>query len=423
MPRRLAARSIILTAVLAALTACAALADNWPRFRGPNGTGVAQDKGIPVRWDSQSGILWKVPLPGEGNSCPIVWGERLFVQTATADGKERALMCLSVRDGKVLWSRSVPGTRAKINPLNSLASATPASDGERVYASFWDGQDIILVAYDFAGKQVWSRNLGSFTSQHGAGASPVVYGGKVFLANDQDGTSTLVALNAGDGSVAWEGSRPAYRACYSAPFLRQEAGVRPELVVVSTMEITGYDPETGGKNWSWQWKFSAKMPLRTTASPVLNKDMLIACSGDGGGDRHMVALHLNGQGKGTRPRLVWENKKDFPYVPTLLSRGELLYFVNDRGMAGCYEARTGKRVWFERLPGATFLSSPVLIDSKIYAGSEEGDVFVLAAEPTFRLLARNSLGERVRATPAVADNRLFIRGQHHLFCIGKEGGR
>jgi outer membrane protein assembly factor BamB len=405
------------------VTASTARADNWARFRGPNGTGTAADKGVPVQWETQEGILWKVPLPGQGNSSPIIWGKRLFVQTAGADGKDRSLMCLSVRDGKLLWARSVPGTQARINALNTLASSTPTTDGERVYASFWDGKDVVVAAYDFTGKQVWRRNLGGFTSQHGAGASPVVFASKVFLANDQDGTSALVALNAGDGSVAWEGARPAYRACYSAPIVRQPPGARPELVVVSTMEITGYEPETGAKNWSWQWKFTAKMPLRTTASPIFNHNTLIACSGDGGGDRHMIALKVDGQGKGTRANLLWENKKDFPYVPTPLTRGEHVYFVNDRGVAGCYVAKTGKRVWFERLPGATFLSSPVLIDGKIYAGSEEGDVFVIAAEPTFRLLARNALGERVRATPAVADNRLYIRGQHHLFCIGTAGAR
>ena len=147
--------------------------------------------------------------------------------------------------------------------------------------------------------------------------------------------------------------------------------------------------------------------------------MLFACSGDGGGDRHMIALRLQGAGPRTKVELAWQNKRDFPYVPTLLMRGEHLYFVNDKGMAGCYEARTGKRVWFERLPEAEFTSSPVLIDGKMYAASEGGEVFVIAAEPKFRLLARNPLGERVRATPAVADNRLYIRGQNHLFCIAK----
>jgi outer membrane protein assembly factor BamB len=136
----------------------------------------------------------------------------------------------------------------------------------------------------------------------------------------------------------------------------------------------------------------------------------------------MVAVKLDGHGKDTKATLAWQNKKDFPYVPTLLSLGEHLYFVNDKGMAGCYAARTGKNVWFERLEGS-LVSSPVLIDGKIYAATEQGDVYVLAADPTFRLLAKNVLGEGVVASPAVADNRLFIRGRTHLFCIGRPAGR
>ena len=147
--------------------------------------------------------------------------------------------------------------------------------------------------------------------------------------------------------------------------------------------------------------------------------MIFACSGDGGGDRHMVAVRLENGGSGTRPVLAWENKKAFPYVPTLLVRGEHLYFVNDKGIAGCYVARTGEPVWSERLASTSLVSSPVMIDGKIYAGTEHGDVFVLAAEPTFQLLARNALGERIVATPAVADGRLYLRGASHLYCIGK----
>jgi outer membrane protein assembly factor BamB len=412
-----------LAAALALLLVTTAAADNWPRFRGPNGTGVSADKDVPTKWD-EGGFLWKVALPGLGNSSPVVWGDRLFVQAAPRGGKERQLVCLSASTGKLLWARSVKGRSAKIHNKNSLASSTPATDGERVYAAFWDGSDILLAAYDMDGQPVWDRPLGKFRSQHGAGASPVVFQGKVYFANDQDGTSTLYAFDARTGKTVWQAQRPAYRACYSAPFVLEnqapdKQGPRPELLVVSTTGITSYEPHAGLKNWNYQWKFSAEMPLRTTGSAVAGDGMLFACSGDGGGDRHMIALRLRGAGPRTQVELAWQNKRDFPYVPTVLLHGGHVYFVNDKGVAGCYEARTGKRVWFERLPGATFTASPVLIDGKIYAASEEGEVFVLAAEPTFRLLGRSSVGEAVRATPAVADNRLFVRGREHLFCIGK----
>jgi outer membrane protein assembly factor BamB len=397
-------------------------ADNWPRFRGPNGTGVANDKDVPVTWDQRSGVLWKVPIPGVGHSSPVVWGERLFAQSAPPSGKGRMLLCLSARDGSQLWSRSVAGEKAnhKIHPKSSLASSTPATDGERVYIAFWDGREIVLASYDLDGKPGWSRRLGAFKSQHGAGASPIVYQDKVYFANDQDEASTFYAFDARTGKTVWQKERPAYRACYSAPFLLERAGHRPELLVVSTMAITSYEPHSGRENWNYKWKFSAKMPLRTTGSAIYHDGMLFCCSGDGGGDRHMIALNLEGVGPRTKVSLAWENKKDFPYVPTLLARDGYLYFVNDKGMAGCYHAKTGKRVWFERLDDGNFTSSPVLIDGKMYIGSEEGNVYVIAAEPAFRLLAKNPVGELVRATPAVADNRLFVRGQRHLFCIGKK---
>lgn len=399
--------------------ASALFADNWPRFRGPNGTGIAADKDIPVKFSEKDSVLWKVALPGAGNSSPIVWGKRLFVQSATKDQKQRHLLSVDVQDGKILWTRTVPGVFFKFRQESSPASSTPTTDGERVYVAFWNGKDILLHAYDFAGKPVWDRNLGPFDSQHGAGASPVVIGNLVYYAKDQDDSSTLFAFNSRNGDIVWKQTRPYYRACYSAPFLLEKPGLPPELIVTSTKGITSYNPQAGEMNWDWQWPFNGKMPLRTTASPVYHNGMLFASSGDGGGDRHMVAVKLNGNGSATKPSLVWENKKDFPYVPCMLSRGEHVYFVNDKGLAGCYQQATGRQIWFERLAGAKFLASPVMIDGKIYAGSEEGDVYVIAAEPTYQLLAKNTLGERIRATPAVADNRLYIRGQYHLFCIGK----
>src|SRR5687768_12412158 len=156
----------------------------WSRFRGPNGHGTSLDKNIPVRWSETEGMLWKIPLPGKGNSSPIVWGDRLFVQSASADGKERLLLCLNATDGKILWSRSAPGSVARINTKNTLASSTPATDGTLVYAVFWDGASLSLSAYDFKGTIVWTRDLGTLTTQHGAGISPIVYKDKLFLAND-----------------------------------------------------------------------------------------------------------------------------------------------------------------------------------------------------------------------------------------------
>jgi outer membrane protein assembly factor BamB len=402
------------------LAAAAPAASDWTRFRGPNGTGVADDKDIPVEFTNKT-ILWKVELP-PGHSSPVVYKDHIYVEANSKDAKERMLLCLSTKDGEVLWKKTVAakpaapkGKKGLIHAMNSYSSASPGVDAERVYAVFWDNANLLLHAYSHSGEQLWTKDLGPFSSEHGPGNSPIPMGDKVIFANEQDGKSVLLVLEGKSGNVVWSDERPAYRACYSAPMLRDmPAGQGKELLVVSTMAITGYDFDSGSKHWNYEPKFAAKSPLRTASSPVLVGNLLIAGGGDGGGPRHTFAVRI-ADGKAT---LAWENKKDFPYVPSILARGKYLYFVNDKGSAGCFEVETGNKVWLERLEGE-FTSSPILIDGKIYAANHDGDVFVIAAEPKFQLLAKNSLGELVRATPAVADGRLYIRGERHLFCIGK----
>jgi len=404
----------------------------WDRFRGPNGTGTTDDEDIPLTFGANENMLWKVALPGAGNSSPVVWGKQLFLQAASNDGKRRSLLCLDTADGKIRWQKSIPAESAKIRADSSLASSTPTTDGKAVYVSFWDGKDILVSAYDFQGEALWSKNLGCFNSQHGAGASPILYKDKLILANDMDKDdfttrvpnarpSMLVALDKRTGRLVWETPRVAERACYSAPFLLYRPGQKvPELVVTSSTAVTGYNVDTGAKLWEaegWQ-KHTVPVPMRTVASPSLAGDILCVCSGGDAG-RFAIGLVLPGPGSTDAPQRIWENRKDFPYVPSPLTRGEYVYFVNDAGFAACFQARSGKRVWFERLAATGFHSSPLLINGKIYATSIAGDVYVFAAEPTFRLLARNTLGEIVRATAAVADGRLFIRGERHLFCFGK----
>jgi outer membrane protein assembly factor BamB len=417
MRKLVIAFGVFLTFGLAVLLSRQASASPWPRFRGPNGTGIAADKDIPVRWTEQDGLLWKVPVPGVGHSSPVVWGDRVFVQSASADGKERLLLCFSTVNGKTLWSRSVPGAPAHAHQFNSLASSTPATDGQRVYAAFWDGKAVWIYAYDLQGHEVWKQKLGGFVSQHGVGTSPMVYRDKVFLAHDQDGAADLIALDARTGKPAWKSPRRPFRASYSTPLILERPGTDPELIVASTAGLTSYSPESGSENWDFSWTFDGN-PLRTVASPVFGQDRLFISSGEGGGARHAVAVKASGKGDVSKTNLVWEKKRDFPYVPTMLLSGDYLYLVNDLGIAACHLAATGEKVWDQRLGGSVF-ASPILIDGKIYAVNDNGTVFVFPAAPTFKLLAKNSVGESVKATPAVADNRLFIRGIHHLFCIGK----
>jgi outer membrane protein assembly factor BamB len=408
----------LLTAVFVVCVGVNTAASDWTRFRGPNGTGIAADKDIPVQWTDKN-IHWKVALPGLGNSSPILWKDHIYLQSATKDAKERMLLCLSTKDGSLLWKQAVPGKavggkmKVKIHDKSSYASSSAGVDAERVYVVFWDNVDLIMNAYTHDGQPLWSKNLGAFASQHGPGASPIPIGDKVYFLDDTDDKSVLFCLDAKSGNKVWSQDRQHVRACYSAPFVRELPGGARELVVLTTMGVTAYDLDNGGKHWDWHWDFGGKMALRTTGSPILSDDIIIACSGDGNGPRHMVAVKL-----GTTPTKIWQNLKDFPYVPTPLAWGKHIYFVNDKGSAGCYETATGKQMWLERLAGE-FCASPVMIDGRMYAINEDGEVFVIAATPTYQLLATNPLGETVRATPAVANNRLYIRGGDHLFCIGK----
>jgi outer membrane protein assembly factor BamB len=392
-----------------------ARAENWPRFRGPNGEGVSASKNVPVQWTERDGLVWKAALPGIGHSSPVIWGDRLFVQSATPT--ERMLLCYRVRDGKELWRQKQPGTKPHIHDKNSWASSTPATDGKRVYCVFWDGDTISLHAFDNEGKPLWQRDLGGFKSQHGVGLSPIVFEDRVIVVNDQDVSAAILAFDARDGKPLWQTPRGYYRACYSTPFLLERPTLAPELVVGSTMGLAGYDPRTGKQLWKWDWKFVG-MPLRTVASPVHSQGIVLLNSGDGKGPRHIVAVRLEGAGKSTKTTLAWQNKRDFPYVPCLLVHGDHVYSVTDDGIAGCHDLKTGQEVWRERL-NCSVTASPVLIDGKVYVVSDQGDVYVFEAAPTYKLLGQSPVGETVTASPAVADDRLFVRGDKHLFCIGK----
>ncbi len=409
-------------------------AQTWSRFRGPNGAGVAEGQNIPVEFSAKSGVLWKTPIPGAGNSSPVVWERNLYLLTASSDAKQRLIVCVDAVNGRIRWQRDFPGDNVKLSRKDtSHASATAAVDADGVYIPIWDGHSVQMTALNHKGEVQWAKNLGPWVSQHGTGSSPIVVGDKIIFALDGDikdikgnpiadaPQPMLMAFNKKTGDRVWETPREGYRACYSAPFLLERNG-GTELIVTSTMSIAGYNPDTGKELWSWDWmweKKGFKFPLRTVASSLVVGDTLLATGGDGGGDRRMVALTL--PKNGGAPTFAWgDGNKVFPYVACPLTRDGHVYFVNEKGNAGCYEAKTGKQIWYERLTGAyKFFASPVLIDGKIYAPTEDGDVFVFAAEPTFKLLAQNKMDERFVASPAVVDGRLYLRGQNHLFCVGK----
>ncbi len=391
------------------LSASLVVAGEWARFRGPEGLGTADDKNVPVVFGPTSNVLWKTPIPGKGNSSPIVSKGKVFLESASFDGKRRMLLCIDAKSGKVDWSKDLKATTGHTHDLNSLASSTPAADGQRIYAVFWDGKRISLTAWDYQGKELWNKDLGPYKSQHGPGLSPMVVGDRVILNIDQDDLAEVVAFDAATGNQLWKKSRTAYRASYPTPFLLERDG-RQEVIVASTAGVTAYDPKDGAViwNWTWIWKTNPKAgkkkgnpkggpggPLRNVGGPIYHNGMIFAISGDGGGDRHMVAIKAGPSGDITDTGLVWEKKKETPYVPMALAHGDYIYWITDKeNKAVCVEAKTGKVMWSERLGGTSQVTaSPVLIDGKIYSVTMAGRVYVFDASPKFKLLAENDIKE------------------------------
>ncbi|VTR98494.1 Pyrrolo-quinoline quinone OS=Pedosphaera parvula (strain Ellin514) GN=Cflav_PD1224 PE=4 SV=1: PQQ_2: PQQ_2 [Gemmata massiliana] len=364
--------------------------------------------------------LWKAEIPGRGAGSPTVVGGKVFLQTASADGKTRTLLCFSASDGKPLWAENVPGTIAKTHAKNTLASGTPAADADGVYCVWWDGAGVSLYAYDTGGKEKWRASLGGYVSQHGPGMSPVLYEGLVYVNVDDDERAELVAFDAKTGQKKWGAPRKHHKACYSSPFVLERNG-KTELVLGTTTSVTSYDPATGKVNWNYdlEWPKGVTV-LRAVGQPVYAGGVVVVFCGEGGNSRYAVAVKPGEPGSEGRAVKAWETRKQVPYVPSLLARDKLLFWLHDDGRAGCTEAKTGKVLWEESLFSGAVTASPVAAGDEILAISEKGQIAVLKADAEFDLVSKVELGEGVYATPALADGRVFIRGTAHLFCFGKK---
>lgn len=392
---------------------------SWPRFRGPNGSGQGVGLAWPEQWNKDA-ILWKVEVPGAGHGSPIIHDHRIYLQAADGAGRQRMILCLSSTDGKVIWQQNVSGKRAAMHKKNSLASGTGVTDGKIVCFCHWDGSDVHLAAYQCSdGKPLWSLPLGKHESQHGAGYSPILAQGKVIVAYDGDNHAEVFCVDAQTGKKSWSQQRQVFRASYCTPLIRSTPQGE-EVVVASTAGITAYDLSTGQLHWNWTWPFASK-PLRSVSSPVLVAgDALLASAGDGGGDRDTIALRLphGDTTEDRQPRLLWQLRRDVPYVTCMLELKNHVYFVADKGVASCLDLNTGKERWSQRLTG-NFTSSPLLIDDRIVAVNEDGELFIFKADSnSYQPVGRLKLEDGALATPALADGRLFVRTEKYLFCLG-----
>jgi hypothetical protein len=401
-----------------------ASAGNWPGWRGPSGDGVTSEMDLPLKWSATENVTWKIPLPGPGNSTPVVWGERIFLTQATEGGKNRSLLCLNRKDGSELWKYSITWKKDELtHETNPQCSSSPATDGERVIVCFASAGVICL---DITGKELWTRELGDQRHIWGSGASPVISGDRVFLNFGPGPAQTLYCLNKADGHTLWKhaepggtsgeppsgGGKPVWTGSWSDPLPRR-VGDRDELFMIWPGRVCSYDPATGKELWTC----GGLNPLVYT-SPVFADGIVV---GMGGYNGSALAVKAGGTGDVTGSRL-WLAEKTRQRIGSPVVHDGHLYILTDPGIAECRRLSDGKLVWEERLkgPGPTGQNWSSLVRSgdRLYAVNQGGDAFVFRASPEFALLATNPLGEKVIASVAVSDGQLFIRSHRHLWCIG-----
>lgn len=400
-------------------------AQEWTRFRGPNGTGESECKTIPAEWTERD-IRWKAAIPGMGHSSPAVWGDKVFVLSANTDDATRYCLCYGVADGKLLWNKSYPSQPHHLHPRSSFASSSPTVDNERAYFAWSTPEDTTLLALNHNGQEVWRKNLGRWVSQHGFGTSPILFQDLIIVNNAQDdeapkndekpGESFMMAFNRKTGEEVWRTPLKVGNVSYSVPFIHELPGGKSEVVCTNTGNgVFGIDSATGKMTWS----VPGALKMRTVSSPVLAGGLIFGSCGSGAYSDNTVVAVRPGPSAAVAYELKNSNKIKAPYVPSLVKRGDLLFLLYDKGFAACVDAATGNVHWFERT-NAAFSGSPIRVDNKIYCIDEEGVVWVFAAEKEYKLLAKNPLGEPSRSTPAVADGRMFLRTYSQLVCIEKQ---
>jgi outer membrane protein assembly factor BamB len=407
----LACPSLVLLFLLLSMTR--GPAQEWTRFRGPNGSGISTAKTIPTTWTGKD-INWKVSLPGPGHSSPVVWGDQIFVTSGDDQTNRLWVLCLSASQGRILWQKAFPLTHYHRNAYNSVASSSPAVDEQRVYVAWNLPERSTLLALDHAGNPVWDKDLGPHASQHGGGASPIVCQDQVIIANEHDGESCLISVAAATGQTRWKTPRKTTTAAYSTPCLYQPKTGSPALIFTSqSYGVYGVDPANG----TVLWDLADAFDKRVVSSPVLAAGLIIGACGSGGGGNYLVAVRPGEPSAHQKAELAYTIRKSAPYVPTSICVGNLFFLWSDDGVVSCVQAATGEIKWQERL-GKHFFSSPVCVDGRLFCISTTGEVLVLRAADRFERLATNPLNETTHSTPAVAGGRMYIHTSKHLISIG-----
>jgi outer membrane protein assembly factor BamB len=425
-------------------------AQNWPSFRGPHASGVADGQNLPGEWNAETGlnVKWQTAVPGLAHSSPVVWGDRLFVTTAvssagdfgfkaglygagTASGDRSPhqwrVYALDKKTGEIEWQRvAYEGPpKEKRHVKGTYANATPATDGEHVVA-FFGSQG--LYAYDVEGHLVWKKDLGHLdvgaydapTYEWGPASSPIIYEGNVIVQVDTQKDDYLLALDIRSGQTAWKTEREE-QPSWGTPTVRPGPG-RAELITNGSNFIRGYDPTTGKE----LWRLGGSSHI-TAPTPIFGEGVIVVASGRRP-EKPIFVIRPGavgditlGENETASEHIVWSRQGRGSYMPTPLIYRGYLYVLQNQGILDCYELRTGKEIYRQRIPhrGSGFSGSPVAADGVIYLPSEDGDIFAVEAGPEFELLSENPMGELLMSTPALSDGMIYVRAHHHVFAIGR----
>lgn len=397
------------------LVLCSAVAaQGWSQFRGPNGQGVLAAPDLPATFTGEH-VRWRSAV-GTGHSSPVLWGEAVLLTQEGDEQGQRAVAAFAAATGDLLWEHACTFAPHPQHQLNSFASATPAVDEHGVYVVWTSGRALLALALDHDGDELWERELGAFTAEHGSGASPVVIGGLLIVANEHDGEDCfLMALDVRTGESKWRIARRslAGRAGYATPAAcTLPDGSEALLFASSAHGLTAVAPDSGAILWEVDLGFAT----RCVATPCVAGDLAIVHAGTGGSGRDCAVVRLRGAGKDP-PEVLHRVRRNLPYVPSAIADGPRFVLVSEAGFATSLDAASGAVVWRERLDGS-FFSSPVGNGETLWIADREGTLFSLASGERFEVLGTFALGAPVFATPALARDAMYVRTARELIRLG-----
>ncbi len=408
----------VLACLILPLSLSSLRAEDWPAFRGPAGDGVVQKGTAPVEWGAKKNLVWKQAIPGKGWSSPVVAGSRVYLTTAAPApqaGQEKSLLlqalCLDAASGKVLWQKTIfteAASAPRIHTKNSHASPTPIVHDGKLYVHFGHMGTACL---DLDGKVIWKNDAIHYSPVHGNGGSPIIVDDKLVFSCDGGDKAFIIALSRETGTMVWKTERrptTASRFSFSTPTLIAVKGQK-QIISPASGAVYAYEPNSGKEIW----RVSYGTGYSVIPKPVFGHGLLFVSSGYN--KPNLLAIRPDGKGDVTETHIAWQTDKFAPHTPSPLLVGDELYTVADAGTVTCYDARTGKVHWQERMKGSTYSSSPIAVDGKIYLQSEQGVGTVLQAGKEFKQLTRNPLEEKTLASCAVVDGALFLRTETNLY--------